>query len=62
MLTICTSSKTLEVAQVTQMMWFLYPTSFLWAKNLGGTAYDVMEMTKKIEHKGYSNHMLRKLS
>ncbi|KAL3291058.1 hypothetical protein RB213_004783 [Colletotrichum asianum] len=33
---------------VTRMMWFLYPTSFLWAKNLGGTAYNVIEIMKKI--------------
>ncbi|KAL3292277.1 hypothetical protein RB213_011920 [Colletotrichum asianum] len=31
------------------------------AKNSGRTAYDVMEMMKKIEHKGCSNHMLREL-
>ncbi|KAL3290631.1 F-box domain-containing protein [Colletotrichum asianum] len=52
----------LALVMVTRMMWFLYPTSFPWAKNSGGTAYDVMEMTKKIEHKGCSNYMLRELS
>ncbi|KAL3290699.1 hypothetical protein RB213_004881 [Colletotrichum asianum] len=38
----------LALVMVTRMMWFLYPTSFPWAKNSGGMAYDVMEMTKKI--------------
>ncbi|KAL3290677.1 hypothetical protein RB213_000963 [Colletotrichum asianum] len=51
----------LALVMVTRMMWFLYPTSFPWAKNSGGTAYDVMEMMKKIKHKGCSNCMLRKL-
>ncbi|KAF6806529.1 hypothetical protein CPLU01_15896 [Colletotrichum plurivorum] len=51
----------LALVMVTRMMWFLYPASFPWAKGSGGTAYDVAEMTKKIEHKGCSNRMLRQL-
>ncbi|KAK1613509.1 hypothetical protein BDP81DRAFT_443802 [Colletotrichum phormii] len=49
----------LALVMVTRMMWFLYPRLFPWAKNSGGTAYDVGEMTKKIEHKGCSNRMLQ---
>ncbi|KAK1839922.1 hypothetical protein CCHR01_17455 [Colletotrichum chrysophilum] len=51
----------LALVMVTRMMWFLYPGSFPWAKGSGGTAYDVAEITKKIEHKGCSNRMLREL-
>ncbi|KAE9565702.1 hypothetical protein CGMCC3_g18113, partial [Colletotrichum fructicola] len=51
----------LALVMVTRMMWFLYPASFPWKKGSSGTAYDVAEMTKKIEHKGCSNRMLREL-
>ncbi|KAK1634971.1 hypothetical protein BDP81DRAFT_432337, partial [Colletotrichum phormii] len=51
-LTVCSSSETPEVAQGSREL-------FPWAKNSGGTAYDVGEMTKKIEHKGCSNRMLQ---
>ncbi|KAK0368167.1 hypothetical protein CLIM01_14476 [Colletotrichum limetticola] len=51
----------LALVMVTRMLWFLYPKAFPWAKKAGGTAYDVAEMTKKIEHKGCSNRMLREL-
>ncbi|KAF6788127.1 hypothetical protein CSOJ01_15097, partial [Colletotrichum sojae] len=51
----------LALVMVTRMMWFLYPGSFPWDKGSGGTAHDVAEMTKKIEHKGCSNRTLREL-
>ncbi|KAL0938270.1 uncharacterized protein CTRU02_204880 [Colletotrichum truncatum] len=51
----------LALVMVTRMMWFLYPASFPWAKNSGGTAYDVAEMTKKVEQKGCNNRVLKVL-
>jgi hypothetical protein len=45
---------------VTRMLWFLYPTAFPWEED-DGMVLRVSEMTKKIEHKGVSNRLLRKL-
>ncbi|KAL3290674.1 hypothetical protein RB213_009692 [Colletotrichum asianum] len=67
-LTICASSETPEVAQGSHTFSAAAKRkdpgqlALVMAKNSGGTAYDVIEITKKIKHKGYSNHMLRKLS
>ncbi|KAK1613482.1 hypothetical protein BDP81DRAFT_412077 [Colletotrichum phormii] len=51
----------LALVMVTRIIWFLYPASFPWAKSASGTAYDIAKITKKIEHKGCSNRMLREL-
>ncbi|KAF2174792.1 hypothetical protein K469DRAFT_770346 [Zopfia rhizophila CBS 207.26] len=45
---------------VTRMLWFLRPQSFPWKAD-AGSVLRVPEMTKKIEHKGVSNRMLREL-
>lgn len=48
----------LALVMALRMCWHLYRSYFPWTKGTGGTAYDVSEMTKKIEHKGCNNRML----
>ncbi|KAK2468286.1 hypothetical protein H9L39_19932, partial [Fusarium oxysporum f. sp. albedinis] len=45
---------------VTRMLWFLRPEAFPWDKD-SDSVLRVSEMTKKIEHKGVNNRMLREL-
>ena len=45
---------------VTRMLWFLRPQDFPWDKD-DGQVLRVSEMTKKMEHKGVNNRMLREL-
>ncbi|KAL6154894.1 hypothetical protein ACJQWK_11937 [Exserohilum turcicum] len=45
---------------VTRMLWSLRPEAFPWDTN-NGTILRVADMTKKIEHKGVSNRLLREL-
>lgn len=45
---------------VTRMLWFLYPRAFPWDED-DGVVLRVSEMTKKLEHKGVSNRLLREL-
>jgi hypothetical protein len=45
---------------VTRMLWFLRPEAFPWGED-DGQVLRVSEMTKKIEHKGVSNRVLREL-
>ncbi len=44
----------------TRMVWFLRPDVFPW-ENDAGMVLRVTEMTKKIEHKGINNRLLREL-
>ncbi|KAJ9412797.1 hypothetical protein QL093DRAFT_2570104 [Fusarium oxysporum] len=50
----------LAANMVTRMLWFLRPEAFPWDKDQD-TVLRVSEMTKKIEHKGVNNRMLREL-
>lgn len=50
----------LAANMVTRMLWFLKPESFPWDQD-DGPILRVSEMTKKIEHKGVSNRVLREL-
>jgi len=45
---------------VTRMLWFLRPQDFPWDKD-DGQVLRVSEMTKKVEHKGVNNRVLREL-
>jgi len=45
---------------VTRMLWFLRPDAFPWKED-HGQVLRIPEMTKKIEHKGISNRVLREL-
>jgi len=45
---------------VTRMLWYLRPNAFPWNKD-DGQVLRISEMTKKIEHKGVSNRVLRQL-
>jgi hypothetical protein len=45
---------------VTRMLWFLRPDAFPWEED-DGQVLRISEMTKKIEHKGISNRVLREL-
>ncbi|KAH7334190.1 hypothetical protein BKA66DRAFT_480077 [Pyrenochaeta sp. MPI-SDFR-AT-0127] len=45
---------------VTRMLWFSQPQCFPWDADAGGVLR-VSEMTKKIEHKGVNNRVLREL-
>jgi hypothetical protein len=45
---------------VTRMLWFLHPKSFPWEED-DGMVLRVSEMTKKIEHKGVNNRLLREM-
>ncbi|KAH7183772.1 hypothetical protein BKA60DRAFT_671607, partial [Fusarium oxysporum] len=45
---------------VIRMLWFLRPDCFPWEKD-AGQVLRVSEMTKKIEHKGVNNRLLREL-
>ena len=47
-------------SMVTRMLWFLHPEAFPWEQD-EGTVLRVSEMTKKIEHKGVTNRLLREL-
>ena len=44
----------------TRMLWFLRPEAFPWDKD-AGVVLRISEMTKKIEHKGVNNRLLRQL-
>jgi hypothetical protein len=44
----------------TRMLWFLRPEAFPWDKD-AGMVLRISEMTKKIEHKGVNNRVLRQL-
>ncbi|RTE67948.1 hypothetical protein BHE90_017675, partial [Fusarium euwallaceae] len=50
----------LAANMVTRMLWFLRPEAFPWDKDRD-SVLRVSEMTKKIEHKGVNNRMLREL-
>lgn len=45
---------------VTRMLWFLRPLEFPWEAD-DGQVLRISEMTKKMEHKGVSNRVLREL-
>jgi hypothetical protein len=45
---------------VTRMLWFLRPEQFPWTGS-NGVILPVGEMTKKMEHKGVNNRLLRQL-
>jgi hypothetical protein len=47
-------------SMVTRMLWFLHPEAFPWDED-DGMVLRVSEMTKKIEHKGVNNRLLREL-
>lgn len=47
-------------SMVTRMLWFLHPEAFPWERD-DGMVLCVSEMTKKIEHKGVNNRLLREL-
>ena len=47
-------------SMVTRMLWFLHPEAFPWEQD-DGTVLQVSEMTKKIEHKGVTNRLLREM-
>lgn len=47
-------------SMVTRMLWFLHPEAFPWEQD-DGMVLRVSEMTKKIEHKGVNNRLLREL-
>lgn len=47
-------------SMVTRMLWFLHPEAFPWEED-DGMVLCVSEMTKKIEHKGVTNRLLREL-
>ncbi|EXL38919.1 hypothetical protein FOCG_18451 [Fusarium oxysporum f. sp. radicis-lycopersici 26381] len=51
----------LAANMVTRMLWFLRPDAFPWDKDRDDSVLRVSEMTKKIEHKGVNNRMLREL-
>jgi hypothetical protein len=44
----------------TRMLWFLRPEAFLWEKGYG-MVLQISEMTKKFEHKGVNNRLLREM-
>jgi hypothetical protein len=44
----------------TRMLWFLRPEAFPWDED-AGMVLRISEMTKKIEHKGVNNRLLRQL-
>jgi len=44
----------------TRMLWFLRPEAFPWQED-AGMVLRISEMTKKIEHKGVNNRLLRQL-
>lgn len=47
-------------SMATRMLWFLHPEAFPWEQD-DGMVLRVSEMTKKIEHKGVTNRLLREL-
>ncbi|KAG6125432.1 hypothetical protein E4U38_007652 [Claviceps purpurea] len=53
----------LAVVLATRMLWFLFPNNFPKEDQLqeSPAPYNIKEMTKKIEHKGVNNRMIREL-
>ncbi|KAG6310369.1 hypothetical protein E4U22_003315 [Claviceps purpurea] len=51
----------LALVMATRMLWFLFPNEFSWTEDPWVIALSVKEMTKKIEHKGTNNRILRQL-
>jgi hypothetical protein len=47
-------------SMITRMLWFLHPEAFPWEED-DGMVLRVSEMTKKIEHKGVTNRLLREM-
>jgi hypothetical protein len=56
----CKDPKLFAASMVTRMLWFLRPEAFPWEED-DRMVVRVSEMTKKIEHKGVTNRLLREM-